>query len=502
MNINIYGGIFVASCPNCGKKLHLTDWRPVCPECGVNLNYFNANEKLIEESEKAEIEHARFQPKVDRGKAATIGSKTGIVRMVLFLIPILSLLLPIFSITVSGNKKNFNAIDIYNVFSAVDVGKILSDISPLILAIAFIAVPAVCCVVFTLLQITAGKPKGLTRNIVLSCVSLALVGASLGSMTAFVQDPADDYIGIVVNEAQVALGRGQSDVDAAAQKILDIFNDKTIDAARLEKAIAYGEKAFTSADDCRYTVEQLVKLKEALKAGRELLDEGNYTCDSVRDASAAIIGATAVYSDLKIAVKYAALIENDGSFSEGSFASLTAAIDTGRETLDLLAKGEPIVELTKQNGALDKTAEEIEADTAARIEEVKNNINNAIASLTDVSTLNAQLEKLDAAVEDGSIASADIKASAGIGEFVFIILLLVQLANNIRIKKKGFEVKYTQCLIGGLPSEEYFGYIEQGMPLYEIREKMVAVLTVMQNEVRAQAAEAAAKEQAERATHK
>ncbi len=491
----------MASCPNCGRKLHLTDWRPICPECGVNLNYFNANEKLIEESEKAEIEHARFQPKVDRGKAATIGTKTGIVRMVLFLIPVLSLLLPIFSITVSGNKKSFNAIDIYNVFSAVDTGKILSSISPLILAVAFVAVPAACCVVFTLLQITAGKPKGLTRNIVLSCVSLALVGASLGSMFAFAQNPADDYAGIVMNEAQVALGKGQGDVDAAAQKILNIFNDSAVDTARLEKAVAYGEAAFASADDRCYTAEQLTVLKTALTDGKELL-KGGYTADSVRDASAAIIGATAVYADLETAVEYAALIENDGSFSESSFASLTAAIDTGKETLDLLAKGEPIVELTKQNGALDKTAEEIEADTAARIEEVRNNINNAIASLTDVSVLNAQIAKLDAAVKDGSIASADIKASAGIGEFVFVILLLVQLANNIRIKKKGFEVKYTQCLIGGLPSEEYFGYIEQGMPLYEIREKMVAVLTVMQNEVRAQAAEAAAKEQAERATHK
>ncbi len=491
----------MASCPNCGKKLHLTDWRPICPECGVNLNYFNANEKLIEESEKAEIEHARFQPKVDRGKAATIGTKTGIVRMVLFLIPVLSLLLPIFSITVSGNKKNYNAIDIYNAFSAVDVGGILSNISPLILAVAFVAVPAVCCVVFTLLQITAGKPKGLTRNIVLSCISLALAGASLGSIFAFAANPADDYAGIVINEAQVALGKGQGDVDKAAQKILNIFNDKTVDTARLEKAVAYGEAAFASADDRGYTAEQLEALKTALTEGKELL-KGGCTADSVRDASAAIIGATAVYADLETAVKYAALIENDGSISENSFAALTAAIESANEALAILAKGEPIVELTKQNGEIEKTAEEIETDTADKIEEIKNNINNAIVSLTDVSTLNAQLEKLNAAVEDGSIASADIKASAGIGEFVFIILLLVQLANNIRIKKKGFEVKYTQCLIGGLPSEEYFGYIEQGMPLYEIREKMVAVLTVMQNEVRAQAAEAAAKEQAERATHK
>lgn len=491
----------MAKCPNCGRKLHLTDWRPICPDCGVNLNYFKAKEKLIEESEKAEIEHARFQPKVDRGKAATIGTKTGIVRMVLFLVPVLSLLLPIFGITVSGSKKSYNAIDIYNVFSAVDTGKILSSISPLILAVAFVAVPAVCCVVFTLLQITAGKPKGLTRNIVLSCVSLALVGASLGSIFAFAANPADDYAGIVINEAQVALGKGQGDVDKAAQKILNIFNDKTVDTARLEKAVAYGEAAFASADAVGYTAEQLAALKDAVKAGKDLLG-GDVSAEEVRDASAAIIGATAVYADLETAVKYAALIENDGSISENSFASLTAAIESANEALAILAKGEPIVELTKQNGEIEKTAEEIEADTADKIEEIKNNINNAIVSLTDVSTLNAQLEKLNAAVEDGSIASADIKASAGIGEFVFIILLLVQLANNIRIKKKGFEVKYTQCLIGGLPSEEYFGYIEQGMPLYEIREKMVAVLTVMQNEVRAQAAEAAAKEQAERATHK
>ena len=86
----------MAQCPNCGRKLHITDWRPECPGCGVNLNYFKANEKLLDDSEKVEIEHAKSQPRTDRVKYATVGNKDSIIRLVLFIIPLVSLFLPIF----------------------------------------------------------------------------------------------------------------------------------------------------------------------------------------------------------------------------------------------------------------------------------------------------------------------------------------------------------------------------------------------------------------------
>ena len=53
----------MANCPRCGSHLRITDWKPECPECGVNLNYYKANERLLDESEKAEAELAKYKAK-------------------------------------------------------------------------------------------------------------------------------------------------------------------------------------------------------------------------------------------------------------------------------------------------------------------------------------------------------------------------------------------------------------------------------------------------------
>ena len=63
----------MAKCPKCGRKLRLTQWRPECPACGVNMVYYDANERLIREAETAEVQHAKSQPGVDRAKAAFFG---------------------------------------------------------------------------------------------------------------------------------------------------------------------------------------------------------------------------------------------------------------------------------------------------------------------------------------------------------------------------------------------------------------------------------------------
>ena len=69
---------------------------------------------------------------------------------------------------------------------------------------------------------------------------------------------------------------------------------------------------------------------------------------------------------------------------------------------------------------------------------------------------------------------------------------------NLYLAKRGLPVKKTVCYIGGLPSDEYFACVEQGMSDLEIRKKMVEALTKMQEEALAKAAEAEAKAQAEK----
>lgn len=92
----------MAKCPKCGRKLTIFDWKPNCPDCGVNLVYYGMEERLMAEADAAEAEHARTQKKMDRLKASFIGSPLTIIRIVLSILPIAALLLPLADITFTG----------------------------------------------------------------------------------------------------------------------------------------------------------------------------------------------------------------------------------------------------------------------------------------------------------------------------------------------------------------------------------------------------------------
>lgn len=533
----------MAHCPNCGKKLHIYDWKPDCPHCGVNMVYFKSNERLLAESEATEIAHAKSQPSIDRAKAGTIGTTIGKIRMAFFLLPIALLFLPIYSITVGGSKVNYNAITAVNFITSLDTGKITSLISPLLLSIVFLAIPAVCCIVFTFMQMAAVKKKGLKRNIVLSSVSLALVIASAACFGVFARNPVKTYGDLVQAEAAYAVGSGdQEAVDTAVQKLRNLTGDKTVDISLLNRAIAEGEMNLALSRNYGYTAEEKQALTDALKAGKTLLIDGKADdIHAVRDAAGAIRAAACTYSGLEsalhnaneeviasedgaftdktlaelnsgilatrkvmqYAVKNAQLITNDnGLYSEGSFNGLQGAIENAQAHLDALDKGELIVD---NSGEIPKTEKQIAKETADTLQNDFNNLNGSLCGLTDVSVANALLQKTESAEADGSLQAAageNIKAAPHIGIFALILFYIAQLVFNIFVCKKGIQVKYTPCLIGGLPSEEYFAMVNAGESDLEIRKKMVAALQKMQDEVRAAAAKAEEEALAERANRK
>ena len=69
-----------------------------------------------------------------------------------------------------------------------------------------------------------------------------------------------------------------------------------------------------------------------------------------------------------------------------------------------------------------------------------------------------------------------VSGKLGIGIFVYIALLVVLLVMNIIIAKKGVEVKYKQCFVGGIPAEEYFELVEKGTDIDVIHEMMAKAL--------------------------
>lgn len=170
----------MAVCPNCGRKLHMTDWRPNCPGCGVNLNYFNANEILLDETEKAEVEHAHFQPKVDRAKAAYIGDKRCILRIIFTLLPTGALFLPL----ATYDKTVMNIIGVYKMLSETGFDNLLSNIKlliPLGTAAVSVVMILVCLILLTM---SLGK-RGKRRTFILYGIMAAGAILSLLSMLIF-----------------------------------------------------------------------------------------------------------------------------------------------------------------------------------------------------------------------------------------------------------------------------------------------------------------------------
>lgn len=182
----------MAKCPKCGRKLTLFDWKPNCPDCGVNLVYYGMEERLLDEADAAEAEHAKLQKRIDRLKASFIGSKLTIARIVLTLLPIATLLLPLCTITYSGPfieevTKNIGLIELINVITSLDIDALLTMLGSGIVGTSFIGyagalvcllLSVVFIVISLLMLMLACSPKGNPRNITLNIITIALAVAS------------------------------------------------------------------------------------------------------------------------------------------------------------------------------------------------------------------------------------------------------------------------------------------------------------------------------------
>ena len=175
----------MATCPKCGKKLHLYNWRPECPACGANMVYYESNERLLAESEKTEIEHAKFQPKVDRAKAAFFGSPWAIARIVLTVLPLPGLLLPLCSMINQEFVQSVNAINIYQYLSDTGFGAVFSGAMQgdlLSLSIVLLLISAAMFLVCLICSVMSLGRYGKIRNLILN---LFQTGCGVGAAVCF-----------------------------------------------------------------------------------------------------------------------------------------------------------------------------------------------------------------------------------------------------------------------------------------------------------------------------
>lgn len=119
----------MAQCPKCGKKLKITDISQFCPACGVNMRFVNFEENFYREAKIAELSQARMHVKVRKLKAAFVGSKLAIARLIVMLFPIFSLLVPFgaFTIDLPYKAETFplSGLGVYSLFNGGGLDYIL-----------------------------------------------------------------------------------------------------------------------------------------------------------------------------------------------------------------------------------------------------------------------------------------------------------------------------------------------------------------------------------------
>ena len=191
-----------AYCPKCNYKLKISDWRPECPACGVNVVYYGIEDRLREEADAAEHHYAVNKPKYDRLKFALIGHPLCIVRIVLGLLPIVALLLPMGQLkyTVQPLVDRSVQVNLVSVISFIaDYGLDFDALAALagskLLGAAMICW-AVALVSMVLMMLTAlvgffmltlsASPKGFPRNIGFAVTGMTLATAAFVSFCVMV----------------------------------------------------------------------------------------------------------------------------------------------------------------------------------------------------------------------------------------------------------------------------------------------------------------------------
>ncbi len=181
-------------CPKCKKKLTLKDLKPTCPACDTNLLYYRIEERLEVDALNAEIEHAHTQKRMDRAKAAMIGSPWAIVRDVLLVLVIATFLLPLAQLSATGpyfeRETTYTAINLVTTLMEFDFGALGLLGSPIVgNATIFFAGSIVCvalALVMALFQLIFSflscSKRGFGRNVTFSVLGIAF---SIGSSVLF-----------------------------------------------------------------------------------------------------------------------------------------------------------------------------------------------------------------------------------------------------------------------------------------------------------------------------
>lgn len=162
----------MASCPKCGRHLKITDLKPDCPGCGVNLLYYQMEDRLEQDALKAQKETEAAARFVKGMKAATIGSLWPVLRIVVYLLTVGALFLPVFAGKEGDLAGNAGGVGLLQFLAAVmaegaDKMQVLFGSLPAVLCTVFFFGGALFTLVSLLLSLFSFTKRGMGRNLVL-----------------------------------------------------------------------------------------------------------------------------------------------------------------------------------------------------------------------------------------------------------------------------------------------------------------------------------------------
>ncbi|MBO5397004.1 MAG: hypothetical protein J6A97_08990 [Clostridia bacterium] len=188
----------MAKCPKCGRKLRITDVSQFCPGCSVNMRFYNFEENFVREAKMAELSQAGLKVKLRNLKYSFSGSRLVTAKLIVMLLPVLSLLIPSGNIAISlpfvSSKAHFGILGIVNIVTGGSLNYIFEMCSSAVEGEAFSALRnalfgfvatalfAVFCLLFSLFGfISIKNMQKITTvtaglGIIASAVTLVLIG--------------------------------------------------------------------------------------------------------------------------------------------------------------------------------------------------------------------------------------------------------------------------------------------------------------------------------------
>lgn len=128
----------MASCPNCGKKLHFWDIKAECSSCGVSIPNYNWVERLEEDNKNADKAFEKFYRTINRMKYSLAGTKLRIARLILTFLPAIGFILPWATVKSEGESFQLTLLSFTGAKSAIDIlSQLFSNFSLITTNMAF-----------------------------------------------------------------------------------------------------------------------------------------------------------------------------------------------------------------------------------------------------------------------------------------------------------------------------------------------------------------------------